>query len=198
MFYLWQEEKKKGIPIPSFEGLDWNDPNALDAWLTVHRYKRGVIAGFQDWALVKLSKEDLLDCAIVDRSAKNLGSDNRCLRAIIKCPKFLEYTAPSDKLWLPLLSQAKFSSESAIIIRPTCQSERRDGAKFYVEDGCGRILIYLQAILHSDSDSELTAYLGFRPDPQSIFIETKLELEFSGTRSKVYSTFESTLDFIAR
>lgn len=66
-FYLDGEALKKNKPIPqNFDLLDFNDPNAIDQWLKQNDYKRGVISGFAQWALIELSVDEIGNIAVVN------------------------------------------------------------------------------------------------------------------------------------
>src|SRR3990172_9877015 len=80
--YLVGEEKKKAHQIPSdFPPEGWGlDPNAMDEWLSDNGYKFGTITGFKQWAIVDLSTEDLLSCAIVNNFLKEFGQTSQVLK----------------------------------------------------------------------------------------------------------------------
>ncbi|MFA5993700.1 MAG: hypothetical protein WC823_01945 [Parcubacteria group bacterium] len=193
-FYLVSDRNKKNKPIP--DGIDplmWDDPNKLDEWLGKFEYKTGVITGFRQWAYVQISKEDFLDSAISD-SIPQFKNKGQRLRDLVGTKEFLAWK-PKDSLpiWYDSLSKGVFDEKFAIIVRPACESEKRQGAKFYIEDGSGRSICYLRSILKIGKESKMTGYIGFDPDPMSNFLQEKLDGEFSRENRDKYLKIENIL-----
>ncbi|MBU0999041.1 hypothetical protein KKG24_01905 [Patescibacteria group bacterium] len=196
--YLEAEEvkKQKSIP-PGYDLLEWDNPNNLDTWLEKYGYKHGVISGFKQWAYVKLNKGDLMNCAIVAgidifcRMSQRLGN--------LENTEEFNRWEPNKKpvpIWYESLSRGCFKEKFAVIMRPACESEIKQGAKYYVEDGSGRMICYLRSILSLNSKSEMTAYLAFDPDESSSFLNEKLNKKFAGGGRGKYTTLEQTLQTI--
>lgn len=198
-FYIAMDASKKGIPKPldydTAIWKNWNDPNMLDQWLQDSHYKHGVIPGFRKWAYVQLSNEDLLNCAIVNSIGifKDLG---QYLRNLSKMKEFQEWKPDRKADWYNPLSQGNFNEHLSIILRPACGNEKEQGAKLYIEDGSGRAICYLRAILEFDKESEMYGYVGFDPDPDSKFLQTNLCEEFSIKNRYKYEKLEDILALI--
>ncbi len=188
-WYLEREEKRKDKPIPNQDSLNWNNPNNLDEWLKKYCYKSGVISGFKQWAYVHLSKEDLLDSAIVG-SINNFKGKGQLMRNLTQAPEFQNWEPDRDVTWFNDLSKGIFKEEFVIIIRAVCKHEKGQGAKYYIEDRSGRALCYLRHILNSKKESEMYGYIGFNPDPCSNFLQKELGGEFSNNNIDKYKTFE--------
>jgi hypothetical protein len=197
--YLEGELHKKGTPVPESIGtLDWDDVNAIDQWLSLNGYKNGIISGFRRWAYVQLSLEDLLSCSVYGGHFP--GHTNCSLGALARSGALA--ASRSDRLdvhgqwvrpkpvWFDLLSQAEFDERYAITLRPACRGVRRQGAKFYVEDGGGRAVLYTQACLRLQRPSQMTGYIGFDPDPASQWLKRTFRGELLGRQ---YATLEQVL-----
>lgn len=194
-FYLEIEWKKKSRTIPPTYGLlNWNDPNDLDSWLSANHYKQGVISGFKQWAHIRLSKEDLLDCAVV--KSKNLfPSGERVLRKLVGTKEFEDWSPPDmnkPPVWFEPLGKGEFREEFTIILRAACPAEKKEGARMYVEDGSGRSICYLRSIMKSNAPSDMVGYIGFDPDCGSRFLSENFGGVFIINRSK-YLTLENLL-----
>jgi len=191
-FYLNIENDKKDKEIPSdYNSLDWNNANELDCWLLNNGYKRGVISGFKKWAYVKLSKDDILDLAISD-SIPQFKNKGQRLRDLMDTKEFMAWKPNKDPLpiWYDSLSKGVFDEKFSIIMRPACESEKRQGTKFYIEDGTGRALCYLRSILKLNKESEMLGFIGYAPDQESIFLQKELDEEFSKENCRNYLTIE--------
>lgn len=194
-FYLNSERIKKNKLIPPVnDSLIWNDPNKLDNWLEKYCYKSGVISGFKQWAYVQISKEDLLNSAIVN-SIDIFNGKDQLLGSLKNTKEFYEWKPNKNPfpIWYKPLSDGKFRKEFSIIIRPACNGERKQGAKFYIEDGSGRGICYLRSILKLHKESEMVGFFGFDPDRKSRFLQNELGREFSEKNYNKYSTFEESI-----
>jgi hypothetical protein len=172
-FYLRTDNEKKNKTMPADYGsLNWNDPNALDRWLQQHGYKSGILSGYKRWAHVQLSKDDLMDTAIANHIF--IGQPQR-LGDLVDTESFQKWAPPQKpyRSWYEPLSRGENPKDLEIILRPAVSSE---GSKYYVEDGSGRSICYLRSIHNFRLDSEMCAYIGTEPDPQSIFMQQRPEL----------------------
>lgn len=186
--YLKGEAEKKNKLIPQdYDCLNWDNSNDLDTWLKKYCYKFGVISGFKQWAYVKLDKNDLLNCAIVNSIFSGMSQR---LGDLVGTKEFKEWEPNEKRDWYEPLSRGCFQEKYAVIMRPACESEIKQGAKYYVEDGSGRTICYLKSILRLDSESEMTAYIGFDPDNDSIFLNEKLDKTFAKDKNEKSITFE--------
>ncbi len=174
--YLRREERDKQEAIPpGRDRLDWNNPNEIAEWLQAHSYKHGVICGFKEWALVELTKNDLLDCAIVNHILK--GCPQRLGTIFSECrPRAKEWQPDSPKAWYkPLNSGAEFGLCWAVILRCATPQEKKGGAKWYVEDGSGRLLCYARRLCFRGEDGKALGYLGYKPDLRSDWLSRNLD-----------------------
>jgi hypothetical protein len=82
----------------------------------------------------------------------------------------------SPDWWSSLRNGSDLDAEAALIVRPALKSEAP--AKWYVEDGSGRVLALLQGILrYGEVGRTARVYLGYEPDENSSFIRSRPELE---------------------
>lgn len=180
-FYLESDNAKKDTTTPSdYDSLDWSNPNTLDEWLRKNGYKPGVLLGYKKYALVKLSKQDLEDTAIVDHIFP--GKSQRLGDLLVGTPEFQDRkpNTQSSETWFDQLSRGKIPENCVLILRPALFSEK---AKYYAEDGSGRTICYLRVIEEKGTDSELCAYLGSEPDQLSAFMQACPELLKQGSIS---------------
>jgi hypothetical protein len=193
-YYLRMEQVKKGYAIPSsIDALDWDDPNSLDAWLKPNNFKYGSLAAFRKWALVRFTREELLQMAIIpDRFPMHTSVLLRDLAATAEFNSWIIDQGPLP-LWWDRLSSGEWTPEYPIICRPPQMLERRHGAFLWVEDGSSRITVYLRALLKLNLESQLSGYVGFDPDPKSQFLQRKFRREFVGRSGRKYATLKSTL-----
>lgn len=169
-FYLRREkEKGKSVP-PGLDNLKWDNPSDLDAWLSENNYKEGVISGFTKWKFVELSKEDLLDCAVVNSIFP--GKSQR-ISNLLKETVLEDWKPDRETTWYKLLNSGKpFKKEWALILRPALPSEK---ARWYIEDGSGRALCYVRRITTYQEKCQAYAYIGFSPDLKSKWLRTHLD-----------------------
>ena len=176
-FYL-SREREKGTHV-SLEGIDINDPNAIDRHFALHGLKIGVIPGYKSWRYVKLSKEELLQCAIVNHIFR--GSR---LFPVLK--EFYEWEPktrdgkPKSTAWYEYIERMEdptsYPEKWALILRPALPSE--DGAKWYIEDGSGRSICFLRRLLTLRKDGFVYAYIGIESDQKSEWIHREMPMLF--------------------
>jgi hypothetical protein len=192
--YLKGEQIKKNKPIPpDYASLDFNDPNALDDWFLKYRYKPGTITGFRRWVHVHLSTTDLLGlCTTPDKFPEH---PTKRLGDLIHLPSFKDQKCPVPSnlpIWWERHSRGIIAAEFPIILRPTTLMNRRHRATLWIEDGFGRTALYLSAILRLNLPSQLTAYVGLDPDPNSSYLRTKFGGELLRNAHK-YQSLEDAL-----
>jgi hypothetical protein len=193
-FYLDGEALKKNKPIPpTFSALNLEDPNATDQWFRENDFKRGVITGFAQWALVELSVDDIGNIAVVNHIFKS----SRVLKRLAGTRELEDWIPDRNPLppWFGPLSHNEWSDEYSIILRPPTPGERAEGATLYAEDGSGRSICCYRALLRTGASSRMRGYIGFDPSPRSTFFTGSLEGEFA-TNAARYSTLESMLKAI--
>lgn len=194
-FYLDGEALKKNTSVPqTFASLDLDDPNATDQWLQENGYKRGVISGFAQWALVELSVDDIGGIAVVNHIFKS----GRVLKNLAGSKELEDWIPNRNPLpvWYGPLGATEWRDEYAIILRPPTPGERREGAALYAEDGSGRSICYYHSLLRTGVPSRMCGYIGFDPDPSSEFFQKSLEGEFARNAAR-YSTLENTMRMIS-
>lgn len=168
-FYLKREAEDGKSTPSSVDSLDWDNPNTLDAWLDENGYKEGVISGFKKWKLVKLSKDDLLDCAIV---GSIFPGKSQCVGSLLEEGVLENWKPDRVTTWFNWLESGKpFKKEWALILRPALPCEK---ACWYIEDGSGRALCYTRRINKSGEESRAFAFIGHSPDPSSNWLKTHL------------------------
>jgi hypothetical protein len=192
--YLRGDQIKNDKPIPEgYSSLDWDNPNALDAWLISNRYKGGVVTGFRRWVLVQFTTEDLLNLAIIpDRFPEH---PSQRLGDLVHLDWFKQPTRLASQLprpWWEQHLEGIVAEEFPIICRPTTRMNRRHRTILWIEDGCGRTTLYLAGILRHNKPSQLKGYVGLDPDPTSRYLQTKFGGEFIKNAHK-YQTLESAL-----
>ncbi len=152
-----QREEEKGHDIPDLSGVKWNDVNYLDSWLASNGYKLGIISGFKQWALVKMKRNDLEKCAVVNSI---FPGSSQNLKNLLNHGILNKWSPDKKTTWYDHLSSGKsFKEQWAIVLRPALPQEE---SSWYVEDGSGRALCALKFGLE-----EIYAYLGFSPDENS-------------------------------
>ncbi len=173
-FYAQYDRRKKTQLAPSdLPSWPWDDPAGLDAKLGQNGLKPGVLAAYKAWWLVDLSLADLLECAIVNHIFK--GQPQSLSLLVLRGA--IETWQPKGKPeWHePLQRGDAFPHEWAIIIRPSVKSEHP--AKWYVEDGAGRVLSLLQRMLgNAECWRVAYGYLGIIPDERSTFVRSRPDL----------------------
>ncbi len=195
--YLQREIEKKNKPIPPrYENLTWDDPDDLDEWLEKYCYKPWVMPGFKSWIHVQISKDDLMNCAIVNHIFKD---KSQRLGYLIADPEFQSWEPYQDPkpIWYEPLSRGEFQEKFAITLRAVCPDEKKWNAKFYIEDGSGRSIYYLRKIVRLNKDSEMTGCIGIDPDPKSNALQEKFNGEFSAKNRVKYATFEALLESVS-
>ena len=173
--YLSYDARKKNNPIPkNIADWPWSDPNALDLELKRHGFKPGVIAGYKTWQEVQLSRECLLDCAVVKNMFHDfqLPSENlpRALNELIHHRVFHQWKPNQPTEWYEWLESGNpFPDDWPLILRPAKKSEAP--AKYYVEDGSGRAVCFLRRLVnHPKENGVAMGYLGVEPDSESRFM----------------------------
>jgi hypothetical protein len=186
--YLERERQRKPRLASDVSTLNYDDANALDRWLKKHNLKEGVISGFRQWAWAVLEWDDLLDCAVVERLSR--GQSVRNLGALVEIG-FLNGWEPltPNPVWHSVIRAGRpLPTSQALIIRPALPSER---ARFYVEDGSGRAA-YLAA--HRPEEEVVAyAYIGFDPDPASVWLARHLESGYFVRTAERYRRIEDVL-----
>ncbi len=179
-FYVEYDRRKK----PAEKDINlttwlWDDPVELDNVLKANKFKSGVLPAYMLWNLVELDFNDILDCAIVNHifpdlpQALNLIQDKGVIE--IWRPPNLPNSSEPPEWWVPLSSGSNLPREWALILRPSTLTEKP--AKWYVEDGSGRVLALAQHVLkYGDKTKTAYAYLGVIPDENSPFIKSRPEL----------------------
>jgi len=172
--YATYDMRKKGWPpISDFAAWPWDDPEGIDRKLGENGLKKGVVAAYHTWRLVKFSVADLLECAIVNQV---FPGEPQALGRLLLRGKLAEwFPIGAPEWWRQLANGSDFDQQSALIVRPALKSEAP--AKWYLEDGSGRALALLQRILrYGEADRTAQAYVGHTPDEQSAFIKCHAEL----------------------
>lgn len=193
-FYLDGEALKRNKPIPrTLESLNLDDPNTIDCWLEENDYKHGVLSGFAQWAFVELSVDDIGNLAVVNHIFKS----GRVLKNLAGTRELEDWIPNRNPLplWFGPLWANEWRDEYSIILRPPTPSEWSEGAALYVEDGSGRSICYYRSLLRTGAPSRMRGYIGFDPNPRSMFFRTELEREFAISAGR-YSTLETMLKAI--
>ena len=173
--YAKYDLRKKGRPpISDFAAWPWDDPDGIDKKLDENGLKKGVLAAYLTWSLVKFSVADLLECAIVDHI---FPREPQAVGQLLLRGKLVEwFPIGAPEWWRQLANGSEFDENSALIVRPALKSEAP--AKWYLEDGSGRALALLRRILrYGETDRSARAYLGHTVDERSAFIKCHLELK---------------------
>lgn len=181
MFYVKYDRLKKGRPeIPDSElhAWPWENPAALDKLLGENHFKKGVLPAYRSWSLVKLDVDELFQCAVEITIFNTIAppGSSRALGSVDR--EFLKNAAPEGERqwWEPLSAGAEFTHEWALILRRALRNERP--AKWYVEDGSGRVLALLRRVLkHNEPWRTAWAYLGVEPDEQAPFMQNPAHRE---------------------
>jgi hypothetical protein len=175
-FYVNYDLRKKSRPlVPDAEFLawPWDDPEGLDQKLGDRQLKKGVLAAYRSWKLVRFDVANLLECAIVNHI---FPGEPQALSELLlrgKLAEWLPLGAP--EWWGQLGSGSEFDQDSALVVRPALNTEAP--AKWYLEDGSGRALALLQRILrYGEINRTVRAYLGYVCDERSPFIKSQSEL----------------------
>lgn len=178
-FYVGYDRAKKGqLQLLSLDGWDWSSVEALDRELQVNGLKSGVPAAYRTWALVEMSITDLLTCAIVNHI---FPGQPQALGPLVLRGHVGEWSPVGNPAWWQPISSGTSSipQEWSLLVRPAVRSETP--AKWYVEDGSGRVLALLQRALGKGELARTAyAYVGTEPDQRSSFIRGRPEL--SGPR----------------
>jgi hypothetical protein len=172
-FYARYDRGKKGqTEHINFDSWPWNDPVGIDRHLRECKLKVGVLAAYRSWALCQLNLSDILKCAIVNHI---FPGESQVLGEI--SPETISESKPQNNpgWWFPLSSGSDIDQGFALILRPALNSEYP--AKWYVEDGSGRILALFQRIIRfGEATRTAWAYVGDVPDEQSRFMIEHPEL----------------------
>lgn len=171
--YDWCKKKPQRT-LPDVETWTWHDPDALDAKLDENGLKNGVLAAYRTWKLVELQLTDILESAIVDQIFPN---EPQALAQLVLRGKLAEWLPKGAPQWWQEIGKgAELGIESALILRPSLPSE--SPAKWYIEDGSGRALAFLQRIMrYGETGRTAWAYLGHESDESSAFIKAHPELK---------------------
>ena len=173
-FYVGYDCRKKLRPLPrDLADWNWDDPDDLDARLERHGLKPGAVSAYKLWSFVELCVLDLLHCAI----ARHVFKGQPQVLSLLAARGAVETWKPQGlPEWFDSLQAGDaFPQEWAMILRPSTVTEQP--AEWYVEDGTGRALCFLQRVLgHAESRRVAYAYLGVVPDESSNFIRSRPEL----------------------
>ncbi len=163
------EKKEKRMPPDLEFVLDKDDPNIWDAYLKKYGFKYGCMPAFKKWAFTHLSLSDFLSSAIYAGVFK-VGYQN--INDLYKGGEICSWKPPHEnKKWLQLGRPGEvFTEDLAIIMRPAVPSE---ASKWYVEDGSGRVVCYIQKIFKYQEKESCAgfAYVGFDIDINSEWIK---------------------------
>lgn len=184
--------KNKVIP-PSYSSLDFNDPNMLDRWLDGGGYKKGVISGFNSWALVELSESDLAHVAVVNHIFKS----GRVLKHLVGKAEFNTWMPNQTPLpiWYEPHSAGRWDDSFSIILRASTDGEKAEGARLYAEDGSGRSICYFRYLTGNRVQSRMRGYIGFDLDLTSTFLQKEFDGQF--VRRNSYATFDKLVRAIS-
>lgn len=171
-FYIDSDvaKKKQTILPQDFANINQKDDvNVWDNWLEENHFKPGVISGFKQWAYVELSLDDFINSAVVS-NIFNVGYQN--LADLIQSGEIKNWKPDRCVDWYDYLrGGGKFNDKLAIIMRPALPSEK---SKWYIEDGNGRAICYLQRIFTYREPCKAFAYVGFDVDTNSKWIKQNL------------------------
>jgi hypothetical protein len=172
--YVAYDRGKKKQNSLDMENWQWNDPDCIDLKLATNGLKKGVLAGYRTWKLVELSVADLLECAVVNHI---FPGEPQTLSQLVLRGKLAEWLPTGNPEWWRLVGNGlDLGVESALIVREAVNNEAP--AKWYVEDGSGRVLASLQRILrYGETRRTVWAYIGNEPDERSTFIKEHPELK---------------------
>jgi len=174
-FYATYDRGKKGDAVPA-DLATWprHDPDGLDRKLTEHGLKTGVVAAYRTWISAQLSVADLLECAV---ASDIFPGEPRALGQLVLRGKLAEWLPRGAPTWWRTLGNGwDLEAGAALIVRPALSSEAP--AKWYVEDGSGRVLVLLQRILRfGETQRTAWAYIGDTPDERSAFMREHPELK---------------------
>jgi hypothetical protein len=178
-FYAAYDRRKKGglPPPPDIDEWRWDNPRELDLSLDANELKSGVLAAYRTWQLVEFGLLDVLECAVWDGIFRG---ESQSLSRLVLNGKVGEW-APDRQTdwWQSVRGGSALGVDSALVARPSVSSEQP--AKWYLEDGSGRALAFLQRSLRSgDVGRTVWVYLGREPDPRSTFIRSRPELGGEG------------------
>jgi hypothetical protein len=175
-FYAkYDRHKKGGQDLPSdIDNWPWDNPEVLDRKLRENGLKDGVLAAYRTWQFVELTITDLLERAIVNSI---FPGEPQAIGRLLLRGKLAEWFPIGAPHWWQLIGNgSSLDRESALIARPSVSSEAP--AKWYIEDGSGRVLALLQRILrYGEIERTAWAYLGKEPDDRSTFIKSRPELK---------------------
>jgi hypothetical protein len=179
--YAEYDRRKKGQgSLPSdMNEWPWDDAIELDSRLKKNHLKDGVLAAYRDWRFVEIGLTDFLECAIYNGI---FPGQPQALCQLVLLGQVAAWSPDRDTEWLnPIRGGADFTAECPFILRPSLTSEAP--AKWYIEDGSGRALAFLQRALRwGELDRTAWAYLGIEPDKCSPFIKSRPELWNRGYR----------------
>jgi len=166
-------KKSQGLLPPDIDEWPWDDPVGLDSRLSANDLKSGVLAAYRTWQLAELDISDLLQCAIYNGI---FPGQPQSLAQLVLIGKVAGWSPDRPTDWLnSIRAGIEQGSGSPLIVRPSVRSEAP--AKWYVEDGSGRVLALLQRILgHGELSRTAWAYVGLEPDIRSSFISSRPEL----------------------
>lgn len=170
--YDRRKKTKASLP-PDMDGWPWDDPVELDSRLRKEHLKDGVLAAYRNWELVEIGLTDFLECAIYNGI---FPGQPQALCQLVLLGKVATWSPDRDTDWLnPIRAGAHFEAECPFILRPSVTTEAP--ATWYIEDGSGRALAFLQRVLGwGELDRTAWAYVGNEPDKRSDFIASRPEL----------------------
>lgn len=178
--YVDYDARKKNCPLPAnLTDWPWDDPNALDSELSRHGFKVGIITGYKTWNVVRLSRLDLLKCAVVNHMFCELSPRfqrlPRALGELIHYSEFQQWKPNKPTNWYEWLECGKpFPDDWPLIIRPSVRSEAP--AEWYIEDGSGRAVCFLRRLCnYPEENGTAFGYVGVEPDFKSQFMQQHFE-----------------------
>jgi hypothetical protein len=167
--YAAYDCSKKRQPTPQFANWDWHQADDIDQELHRAGLKNGVLAGYRWWDAVEVTVSDLRECAVC---ADMFPGRSRALGLIEESGALESWMPNPANLWYERIARGEPLDEAApLVLRPALSAEAP--ARWYVEDGSGRVIALLKNQASIDRLSAFVAvgYLGVEPDQTSTFMQ---------------------------
>lgn len=152
--------------LPDFATWDWSDADKIDSELCDAGLKCGVLAAYLFWDKAELNLSDLRECAV---EVHIFPEQSRKLGCVEQAGCLINWHPNRDRAWYARIREGDPLGETEPLILRKAQPNEAP-ASFYIEDGSGRAIAFVQNCTRFDPTQVLAiGFLGRELDRGSTF-----------------------------